>query len=677
MGLSRLFSFVEYHTSMALTGSDGAPISLGIGQMNRSYSDLTTTSDEEGRGCFSLEALTRSIRAKIFTPESMEYNSAELALLTAEDEQALIKPATPVVNLEAAEELPQSASAPITQTEVETRRFKGALYEKGADGQWHLKQAQMELAVSQDDSCVQPDTSQPESVAFESAEMAVPAAEDEQMPVFTQAEMAASQDAGDSLADVSLLGSLADEHAELVAISAEEEQMPVVSTGAAEETQQCDSAPMAQIADVGPRRYKGALYEKGSDGQWHLLQTQTCDAAPEQAKSFGRSIWAKFLTSAETPIFMQLGLSANRDDAGIQTEVSQPESMACDSVELVSLNAEEEKTPVLAQAEMAVNQNDGDSLPEASQPESMACDAVELVSLNAEEEKTPVLAQAEMAVNRDDVAIPLEASHPESSACVSTEIVAFTAEAEQTPVITPMEAVAEENLQNASAPIIQAEAELRRYRGALYEKGADGQWHLKQTQFEMAARVNDGASQPENVAYECADSDPSVVLTAETEQQPVFAKMELVAKREDERGLPGEILPESLATDPSGPVSNCDLPAQASADAATRTFKVLTYEKGADGQWRLQQSQTTVVNVQAPVTPWIAPPAAAQDAALTQAELQVEPEKSETAEPIRARKSTSQSKTIFMRKPRAKATAMPSMMTSTKGLASGSVYSNL
>jgi len=633
MGLSRLFSFVEYHTSMALTGSDGAPISLGIGQMNRSYSDLTTTSDEEGRGCFSLEALTRSIRAKIFTPESMEYNSAELALLTAEDEQALIKPATPVVNLEAAEELPQSASAPITQTEVETRRFKGALYEKGADGQWHLKQAQMELAVSQDDSCVQPDTSQPESVAFESAEMAVPAAEDEQMPVFTQAEMAASQDAGDSLADVSLLGSLADEHAELVAISAEEEQMPVVSTGAAEETQQCDSAPMAQIADVGPRRYKGALYEKGSDGQWHLLQTQTCDAAPEQAKSFGRSIWAKFLTSAETPIFMQLGLSANRDDAGIQTEVSQPESMACDSVELVSLNAEEEKTPVLA--------------------------------------------QAEMAVNRDDVAIPLEASHPESSACVSTEIVAFTAEAEQTPVITPMEAVAEENLQNASAPIIQAEAELRRYRGALYEKGADGQWHLKQTQFEMAARVNDGASQPENVAYECADSDPSVVLTAETEQQPVFAKMELVAKREDERGLPGEILPESLATDPSGPVSNCDLPAQASADAATRTFKVLTYEKGADGQWRLQQSQTTVVNVQAPVTPWIAPPAAAQDAALTQAELQVEPEKSETAEPIRARKSTSQSKTIFMRKPRAKATAMPSMMTSTKGLASGSVYSNL
>jgi hypothetical protein len=241
--------------------------------------------------------------------------------------------------------------------------------------------------------------------------------------------------------------------------------------------------------------------------------------------------------------------------------------------------------------------------------------------------------------------------------------------------------IAEGTLQSASAPIPQNEVETHRYKGAIYEKGADGQWHLRQsqasaanksldqpiqakiftseqatsyTQMGPAANQDDGgtlpgAAQPESMAYASADAPPSAILSADEAQAP-FKPMETA---------------EGTLQSASAPIPQ--------NETGTRRYKVLTYLQGADGEWYLQQTQTTVVNMQTPNIVSMTPAPIAQDAAFFQAEFQAVSAKDDS---IRAVKSTSQARAVSKKRSQAKAATLPSMMTSTKASAPRSMSSD-
>jgi pilus assembly protein CpaE len=166
----------EGQTSTAFPQPAYAPGSRQVGQMVRQASDLAAT--PEKKTGFSIKGLGRSIWAKISTTEKAP--SFTRLGLAAEEEKAdtasgptlsdltagfSAKPvyAPPVSTSSAAEaQMPlsasptadradladasrareQSASTPKKHDEPATRIYKGSTYVRGADGQWHLKQAE-------------------------------------------------------------------------------------------------------------------------------------------------------------------------------------------------------------------------------------------------------------------------------------------------------------------------------------------------------------------------------------------------------------------------------------------------------------------------------------------------------------------------------------------------------
>jgi hypothetical protein len=161
------------NTAVPLALED-SPISRLIRRMARSACCLTAT--REKRTGFSLKSLSRSILARLSTPKEVPAFT-QLGLSPGQDDagkppdavrpqakantsrksahaptpsaqpaegtQELFKPAKTADRVEPAEakrETPKSVAPPSQEHgEAETRTYKGATYEKGADGQWYLQ----------------------------------------------------------------------------------------------------------------------------------------------------------------------------------------------------------------------------------------------------------------------------------------------------------------------------------------------------------------------------------------------------------------------------------------------------------------------------------------------------------------------------------------------------------
>ena len=118
-----------------------------------------------------------------------------------------------------------------------------------------------------------------------------------------------------------------------------------------------------------------------------------------------------------------------------------------------------------------------------------------------------------------------------------------------------------------------------------------------------------GATQPDataNIPGNSVYTPPAGALLA-TETQTSFTPTE-TADRTGLADAKWEALPSAGAPDQEG-------------EPETRAYKGATYVKGADGEWRLQQIQATVVNQETPAIAWPEPAPIAYGAALSATEL--------------------------------------------------------
>jgi Flp pilus assembly CpaE family ATPase len=158
-------------TSAVPLALEDSHISRLIGQMARTACGLPPL--QEKRRGFSLKSFSRGFSSKS-APSSDESSLTQLGLGSGPDEEEEVRPeprakitekpapaaptarvltagtpkhVTPIdkpdrtVRAETKQETRQTASAPSQPAEPETRTYKGATYVKGADGEWHLKEA--------------------------------------------------------------------------------------------------------------------------------------------------------------------------------------------------------------------------------------------------------------------------------------------------------------------------------------------------------------------------------------------------------------------------------------------------------------------------------------------------------------------------------------------------------
>jgi MinD-like ATPase involved in chromosome partitioning or flagellar assembly len=154
-------------TAIPLALEDSA-ISRLIRQMARSACGLPAV--QEKRSGFSLKSLSRSLSAKISTPdegpaltqlglvsgqnneggdgeiqsEVMARRPAHASYESSIPEEETQAPLRPIES--ESREMRPSVSAPSRQGGLETRTYKGSTYVKGADGEWHLQQAPAKAA---------------------------------------------------------------------------------------------------------------------------------------------------------------------------------------------------------------------------------------------------------------------------------------------------------------------------------------------------------------------------------------------------------------------------------------------------------------------------------------------------------------------------------------------------
>ncbi|MFY9853193.1 MAG: AAA family ATPase [Terracidiphilus sp.] len=161
-------------TSAIPLALEDSPISRLIRQMARTACGLPPV--QEKRGGFSLKSFSRGFSSKS-TPPRDEGSLTQLGLGSSSDAArpetkgktpekatpaapaarvvtaASQKAVTPIdkperaARAEAKHEAQQVASAPSQQVELETRSYKGSTYVKGADGEWHLKEAQSNVVA--------------------------------------------------------------------------------------------------------------------------------------------------------------------------------------------------------------------------------------------------------------------------------------------------------------------------------------------------------------------------------------------------------------------------------------------------------------------------------------------------------------------------------------------------
>jgi pilus assembly protein CpaE len=119
-----------------------------------------------------------------------------------------------------------------------------------------------------------------------------------------------------------------------------------------------------------------------------------------------------------------------------------------------------------------------------------------------------------------------------------------------------------------------------------------------------------------------------------------------------------------LAAEPQTPFTPTDIEDRAGApdrqgEPETRNYKGATYVKGADGEWHLQETQTSEVNKETPAIAWPMPAPIADDTALSATELNAEYQPAPAkAAPAQARKPAPQAKPAPRKAP-AKAAAKP------------------
>jgi pilus assembly protein CpaE len=119
-----------------------------------------------------------------------------------------------------------------------------------------------------------------------------------------------------------------------------------------------------------------------------------------------------------------------------------------------------------------------------------------------------------------------------------------------------------------------------------------------------------------------------------------------------------------LAAEPQTPFTPTDIEDRAGApdrqgEPETRNYKGATYVKGADGEWHLQETQTSEVNKETPAIAWPMPAPIADDTALSATELNAESQPAPAkAAPAQARKPAPQAKPAPRKAP-AKAAAKP------------------
>jgi hypothetical protein len=162
----RNLSVGEGQTTEALSNSDDSPISRLTGQMDESYSDLDEA--EEKKSSFSLEGLKRSIWAKVSAGDNSE-GFTQLGLASVKDNAGATRGATQSGATKKAPSRSANASHAGTrsrgsiQEEPETRTYRGALYVKGANGEWHLQAS----SVKTESPAI--DLSVPDSIAYDAA----------------------------------------------------------------------------------------------------------------------------------------------------------------------------------------------------------------------------------------------------------------------------------------------------------------------------------------------------------------------------------------------------------------------------------------------------------------------------------------------------------------------------
>jgi hypothetical protein len=755
--------------------------------MDRPDSDQPATS-EEGTA-LGLKGLTQNILAKIYSPErppsfthlglaanhdecdalagailteSMACDVAEAAFpetLTVDAGQASIEP------IEIVEETMRGAVAVMEQTKVETRSYRGALYEKGADGQWHRQQSQpSDPAEAPPSDILSADAGQ---ASIEPIEIVEETLQSANAPIAqTEAETRSYRGAlYEKGADGQwhLQQSQPSDPAEAPPsdiLSADVEQTPFEPIEFVEETLQSASAPIEQTEVETLCSYRGFLYDRDADGEGFLQQAQ----ASFPTRSLGQHIWETIFTSKQAPSFTQMGLAANQNDGSTLADATQPESMASDSVEALSagiLTMDATQAPSITQTGPAANNDECSTLPDAIQPE-----IVSLASDSADPASAGILTADTTQAPSEPIDIVEETSQSASAPIEQTEVktrsyrgalyekgadgqwhlrqseASDSAEAHPSGVLSadaaqatiePVESV-KGVLQTASAPIMQIEAEMpSSYSGPLNERGADsGEAYPQQsqasfparslgrrvwqriftskqtpsiTQMGLAANHDNGDSlpdaiqqiHPESVASNPADLSSPGIRVADAAHALNLTPVGLAANHDECGALPVEIQPETMVCDSAEAASpgvlSTDAPQAplelmqsaerflqsanapvAQAEAETRTYKVLTYLQGADGQWILQHSQTTVVNMQTPNAPLMTLVPIAQDTASFHAELQTPSAKADSTRP---RKTEPRSKTAIKKKSMAKAAAMPPMITKTKPSVSQSLFSNI
>jgi hypothetical protein len=117
-------------TSTALARQAYSPISRLIGQVVRPVSEFT-----EKRKSFSLKKVGRGLWTKFFTPE-VAPSITHLGLTAGSDDA---NAALGAMQPRGVARIPGKSAMPLgQQREPETRTYKGILYVRGADGQWHL-----------------------------------------------------------------------------------------------------------------------------------------------------------------------------------------------------------------------------------------------------------------------------------------------------------------------------------------------------------------------------------------------------------------------------------------------------------------------------------------------------------------------------------------------------------
>jgi hypothetical protein len=147
---ARTLGVGEDETPAALAKPASSPISRPIEQMDEADSDQSTIQDMK-KG-FSLNILKGGIFGKISSTEKEE-ESTQPGLTPGQDH----------------------ADAALAATRPETRMYKGAVYEKGADGQWHLQQLPARAVKTETPAIASPTPAPPAHVAKPKPAAAAPA----------------------------------------------------------------------------------------------------------------------------------------------------------------------------------------------------------------------------------------------------------------------------------------------------------------------------------------------------------------------------------------------------------------------------------------------------------------------------------------------------------------------